>query len=72
MQAVMDYEELPLRTGDVVRYDNHWSASGASGVVVERVGADCVRVFWNDSSRTTTHRCFSLKKQSEQGPAHDQ
>jgi len=61
----MEHDDLPLQIGERVRYDNHGSGVGASGVVVERLSADHIRVFWNDLSVTATHHCYSLKRETD-------
>lgn len=58
----MEHDDLPLQVGERVMYDNHGAGAGARGVVVGRLGTDCLRVFWNDVSATTTHRCYNLKR----------
>jgi hypothetical protein len=59
----MEHDEQPLQIGETVTYDNHGVGVAASGVIVERLGEEYIRVFWNDLSVTTTHHCHSLKRQ---------
>ncbi len=58
----MEHDDQPLQVGETVQYDNHGAGTSASGVVVERLGEDYLRVFWSDLSVTMTHRCYSLKR----------
>lgn len=61
----MEHDDSPLQVGEMVKYDNHGVGVEASGVVVGRLGTDYIRVFWNDLSVTTTHRCYSLKREAD-------
>jgi hypothetical protein len=61
----MEHDDLPLQVGERVKYDNHGAGAGASGIIVERLRAEYLRVFWSDSSLTTTHRCHSLKRAAD-------
>jgi hypothetical protein len=54
--------ELPLQVGETVRYDTHGVGGNTSGVIVERLGGDYLRVLWSDMSAPTTHRSHSLKR----------
>lgn len=54
--------EYPLQIGETVTYNTYAVGRGVSGVIVERVGADCLRVQWQDVSVPTTHRSHSLKR----------
>jgi len=58
----LEHDELPLKVGDTVTYNNHVAAFGITGIVVERVGQDLIRVKWGDLSLPTTHRSHSLKR----------
>jgi len=62
----MKHDELPLQVGDRVKYDNHGvGVDDASGVIVERLRGDYLRVYWTDLSVTTTHRCHSLRRDAD-------
>ena len=59
----MQSQELPLQIGETVMYNAYATGRGASGVIVERIGDDCLRVKWQDVSVPTTHRSHSLRRQ---------
>jgi len=62
----MRHDELPLQVGDRVKYDNHGvGVHDSSGVIVGRLRDDYLRVYWIDLSVTTTHRCHSLRRDSD-------
>jgi hypothetical protein len=56
----MEYVQLPLQVGETVRYDNHGMREGATGVIVQRLSDDYLRVKWSDMAVATTHRSHSL------------
>jgi hypothetical protein len=59
----MNSKELPLQIGETVMYNAYASDRGVSGVIIERIGSDCLRVKWQDVSIPTTHRSHSLKRE---------
>jgi hypothetical protein len=59
----MHSKELPLQIGETVMYNAYASGLGVSGVIVERIGEDCLRVKWQDVSVPTTHRSHSLRRE---------
>jgi hypothetical protein len=61
----MNRNELPLQIGETVRYNDYASGAGVSGVIVERVGEDYMRVKWGDLPSPTTHRSYSLRRVSD-------
>jgi hypothetical protein len=54
--------ELPLQVGETVTYNDHGVHTRlcASGVVVQRLREDYLRVLWSDMNVPTTHRAHSL------------
>jgi hypothetical protein len=58
----MEPSHLPLEVGETVTYNNHVSALGINGTIVERVGNDSMRVKWSDLSVPSTHRTHNLKR----------
>ena len=51
-----------LGIGDKVSYDGY--SAGGSGVVVERLASDYVRVLWSDCIVPMTHRIHSLRRET--------
>jgi hypothetical protein len=58
----MERQEQPLQIGETVRYNAYATGVNVVGVVVERVGSDCLRVKWQDVPVPTTHRSHSLRR----------
>jgi hypothetical protein len=58
----MDRVDLPLRVGEMVTYNNYVAAFGVSGLIVECLGNEVVRVKWGDLLAPTTHRNHSLRR----------
>jgi hypothetical protein len=60
----MEREELPLEIGEIVKYNDYAAGAGVSGVIVEHLGEDYMRVKWGDLPGPTTHRSHSLRRVS--------
>jgi|HubBroStandDraft_3_1064219.scaffolds.fasta_scaffold1103627_1 hypothetical protein len=61
----MENQERPLQIGETVRYNAYATAVSVVGVVVERLGNDCLRVQWQDIAVPTTHRSHSLRRATD-------
>lgn len=52
--------DFPVQVGDVVRYDGY--APEVTGIIVEQIDEEYVRVKWTDLTSATTHRRSSLRR----------
>jgi hypothetical protein len=55
-----EHDELPLQVGETVRYNEYYA--GTTGIIVEKLNDDYLRVHWADMSVPTTHRGHSLRR----------
>jgi hypothetical protein len=62
LERQSEHDESPLKVGETVTYAQPADGSAKSGVILQRVSADYVRVKWSDLAVPTTQSYVSLKR----------
>ena len=64
------HDELPLQIGETVRYNTCGMRVTASGVIIDKLREDYLRVRWSDMVVPTTHHRNNLTR-AQPSPWHN-